>query len=183
MLKSARVPILGLAAFSNVGKTTLLAKLLPLLKGQGLRVGAVKHAPHGFDIDRPGKDSYELREAGAAQILIGSQQRWALMTETDGQEVLRLDELLRHLDQDSLDCVLVEGFKHESFPKIEVHRPSLGHPLLCVEDRSIIAVASDGPLSKETHLPLLDLNNPSEIVEFICERLFGAKRKSASKPK
>lgn len=177
MLRNAQVPILGFIAFSNTGKTTLLVKLLPLLSARGLRVGMVKHAPHGFEIDHAGKDSYALRKAGAAQMLIGSPQRWALITESDSQDGHTLDDLLRHLDQRSLDCVLVEGFKSESFPKIELYRPSLGQPLMCTEDESIIAVASDGPLPVEPRLPVLDLNKPSEIAAFVCDKLFGNRHK------
>ncbi len=172
MLRNARVPILGFVTFSNVGKTTLLVKLLPLLNARGLRIGTLKHAPHGFDIDHPGKDSYALRQAGAKQILIGSKQHWALVSETDRHHALTLDELLLRLDQDALDCVLVEGFKHERYPKIELHRPTLGHPLLCVDDRSVIAVATDAPLTAHTDLPLLNLNDAGEIAEFVCETLF-----------
>lgn len=172
-MKNARIPLLGFAAFSNTGKTTLLARLLPLLRERGLRVGIVKHARHGFDIDHPGKDSHILREAGATQTLIGSPQRWALITERPNQSDPRLDELLGHFDQQRLDCILVEGFKHERFAKIELHRPSLGRPLLCLHDDSIIAVASDAPLTVDTGLPMLDLNNPSEIADFVYRTLFG----------
>ncbi|MFQ5546453.1 MAG: molybdopterin-guanine dinucleotide biosynthesis protein B, partial [Acidiferrobacterales bacterium] len=138
------IPTLGFVACSNTGKTTLLARILPLLTDRGWRVAVIKHAPHGFDIDRPGKDSFKLRQAGATQTLIGSQKQWVLMTEVSSPP--GLDELLRHIDQEHIDCVLVEGFKHEPFPKIELYRPALGHPLLCTDDASIVAVASDGPL-------------------------------------
>lgn len=170
MLNNARVPVLGFAAFSGTGKTTLLLKLLPLLKARGLRVGMVKHAHHGFEIDKPGKDSYELRKAGATQVLVGSARRWALVTEHKAKREPRLDELLRYLNQQVLDLVLVEGFKAEVFPKIELHRPSLGRPLLCLTDKSIIAVASDTPLLTKTGLPLLDLNRPDGIVDFVAAR-------------
>jgi molybdopterin-guanine dinucleotide biosynthesis protein B len=182
MLKNAQVPLLGFAAFSNTGKTTLLANLLPLLNQRGLRVGVIKHARHGFDIDHPGKDSYVLREAGAAQMLIAAPQRWALVMETPGQGDPKLDDLLPRLDQRHLDCILVEGFKHEQFPKIELHRPSQGHPLLCLGDETIIAVASDGPLKAEIRLPLLDLNNPIQVVDFVYHRLFGNAAQRAQKP-
>lgn len=165
------VPLLGLAAYSGTGKTTLLRRLLPLLKARGLRVGVVKHAHHSFDTDLPGKDSYELRKAGAAQMLVASRRRWALVTETANAREPRLEDALRHLDQSALDLVLVEGFKAESFPKIELHRPSLGFPLLCREDRSIIAVATDVPLATDPGVPRLDLNRPREIVEFMLRAL------------
>jgi molybdopterin-guanine dinucleotide biosynthesis protein B len=182
MLTNAQVPLLGFAAFSDTGKTTLLASLLPLLRQRGLRIGVIKHARHGFDIDHPGKDSYVLREAGASQMLIGAPQRWALVTETPGQGDPRLDNLLPHLDQRHLDCILVEGFKHEPFPKIELHRPSRGYPLLCLSDETIIAVASDGPLATEVQLPLLDLNNPLQIADFVYYSLFGHASRRAQKP-
>lgn len=174
MLKHARVPILGFAAFSGTGKTTLLVKLLSLLKQRGYRVGVVKHAHHSFDIDEPGKDSHEARRAGARQVLVGSRQRWALIAETEGAEEPRLDSLLRHFDQDDLDLILVEGFKTEPLPKIELHRPSLGHPVMYTDDKFIVAIASDAPLSVEKNLPVLDLNRPDEIVKFILEYLFGS---------
>ena len=175
------VPLLGFAAYSGTGKTTLLRRLLPLLKAHGLRVGVVKHAHHGFDTDIPGKDSYELRKAGAAQMLVASRRRWALVTETANAREPRLEDALRHLDQASLDLILIEGFKAEAFPKIELHRPSLGHPLLCQADRSIIAVASDAPLAIDPGIPQLDLNRPQEIAEFML-RVLGLEQAKTSSP-
>jgi len=166
-MKRSKVPVLGVAAYSGTGKTTLLRKVLPQLRARGLRVGMVKHAHHSFDTDIPGKDSYELRRAGAVQMLVASRHRWALVTETGDAAEPRLDELLVHLDHDNLDLILVEGFKAESFPKIELHRPSQGHPLLCTLDESIIAVATDAPLSHPVRVPTLDLNRPEAIVDFI----------------
>ena len=174
MLKHAHIPILGFAAFSGTGKTTLLVKLLSLLKQGGYRVGVVKHAHHSFDIDEPGKDSHEARRAGARQVLVGSRQRWALIAETEDTEEPQLDMLLRHLDQDDLDLILVEGFKSAPLPKIELHRPSLGHPVMYTDDQFIIAIASDAPLSVARNLPVLDLNRPDEIVKFILGYLFGS---------
>jgi len=161
------VPLLGFAAYSGTGKTTLLRALLPLLIARGLRVGVVKHAHHTFDIDVPGKDSYELRRAGAAQMLIASRHRWALVTETPATQEPRLADLLGHLSTDTLDLVLVEGFKAEAFPKIELYRPGLGHPLMCHTDRSIIALATDAPVPDAPSLPLLDLNDPAGIAAFV----------------
>ena len=172
MLSTARIPILGVAAYSGTGKTTLLVKLLVVLRARGYRVGVVKHAHHSFEIDKPGKDSYELRKAGAVQTLVASRQRWALVAETEHEQEPRLDDLLRHLDQDSLDFILVEGFKAERFPKIELYRPSLGHPLLHEDDDSIIAIASDAPLPVINSLPLLDLNQLEDIADFVVEFLF-----------
>ena len=164
------VPVVGIAAYSGTGKTTLLKKLLPLLKAQGLRVGVVKHAHHDFDIDQPGKDSYELRHAGASQMLVGSRQRWALMVETDLPEEPRLADLMVHLLPDELDLILVEGFKPEQIPKIEIHRPSRGKPLLAGNDTSIVAIATDEPTVETTQLPILDLNDPSTVADFIVTR-------------
>lgn len=172
MLTNAHIPILGFAAYSGAGKTTLLVKLLSLYKQQGLKVGIVKHSHHRFDIDYPGKDSYELRKAGAAQTLIGSRWRWALVAETRMDDDVSLDDLLTHLDQNTLDFILVEGFKQERLPKIELCRPSLGNPLLFPDDPSIIAVASDGPLPYATQLPLLDLNRTEQIAQFVIDALF-----------
>ena len=171
MLTSARVPVIGFAAFSGTGKTSLIEQLLPLLRARGLRIGLIKHAHHRFDIDHPGKDSYRHRTAGASPVLIASRQRWALMAETPNGDDPQLDELLTRIGQDALDLVIVEGFRHVAFPKIELHRPSLGHPLLFPEDDSIIALASDAPLATATELPLLDLNDPQQIAGFIVDRV------------
>ena len=169
MLNNAHLPIVGFAAFSGTGKTTLLKELLPMLSRRGLRVGIVKHAHHSFELDHPGKDSYELRKSGAAQTLVASRTRWALMVERTRDREPRLDEVLLELDQAALDLILVEGFKDEHFPKIELHRPSLRRPLLCLADDAIIAVASDAPLDDCRQLPQLDLNKPEEIAAFIVD--------------
>ena len=167
MTSKLNIPVLGFAAFSGTGKTTLLKELIPLLRAEGLHIGLIKLAHHDFDIDTPGKDSYALRKAGATQVLIASSQRRALMVETPGQDEAQLDDLLACLDRSSLDLILVEGFRHIAFNKIELHRPVLGHPLLCEQDASIIAVASNVPLDLPKNLPLLDLNNPVSIARFI----------------
>ncbi|MET0087501.1 MAG: molybdopterin-guanine dinucleotide biosynthesis protein MobB [Sedimenticola sp.] len=167
----AEVPVLGFAAYSGTGKTTLLKQLLPLLRGRGLRVGMIKHAHHDFDIDTPGKDSYELRKAGASEMLIASGKRWALMVDTDGEGDPVLQEMLDRLDQSKLDLVLVEGFKHEAFPKIELHRPALGKPLIFPGDPDVIAVASDDELVCTTELPHLDINDIASIADFVVDRL------------
>lgn len=165
-------PVLGFAAFSGTGKTTLLTQLVPILKDNGLRLGLIKHAHHNFDIDQPGKDSYVLRHAGAERVLIGSRRRWALMVETPEPQEPCLQDLLDQFPADGLDLILVEGFKHERFPKIELHRSALGKPLLHPEDESIIACASDTPHSlAATTRPQLDINRPDEIVRFILQWL------------
>ncbi|ROR32319.1 molybdopterin-guanine dinucleotide biosynthesis protein MobB [Inmirania thermothiophila] len=163
-------PVLGIAAYSGTGKTTLLVRLVPLLKRRGLRLGVVKHAHHDFEIDYPGKDSYEVRKAGAEQVLVASRHRWALVTEMGDTGEPPLDALLERLDRHRLDLVLVEGFKHGRFPKIELHRPVLGRPLLCLEDETVIALATDAPPQRAVPVPVLDLNRPEAIAEFICGR-------------
>jgi len=161
------VPLLGFCAWSGTGKTTLLTRLIPLLRAQRLRIAVLKHAHHGFDIDQPGKDSWALRKAGAEQTIVASRRRIALIHERSGDEEPRLAELLDRLDLRSIDLVLVEGFKQEIFPKIELHRPSMQRPLLCGRMRHIIAVAADEPLDLPRPLPLLALNQPAEIADFI----------------
>lgn len=163
------LPLLGFCAYSGTGKTTLLTQLLPLLKQQGLRVGVVKHAHHSFDIDHPGKDSYELRKAGADQMLVASRHRIALVVETHEQrEEPRLEDALALLIPSQLDLVLVEGFKLAAIPKIELHRPRLDKPLMYPEDSNIIAIASDEPLAISPTTPKqLNLNQPQDIVHFI----------------
>jgi molybdopterin-guanine dinucleotide biosynthesis protein B len=135
--------IIGLAGWSGAGKTTLLTRLIPELRGRGLRVSTLKHAHHAFDVDQPGKDSWEHRAAGASQVLVASAKRWALMTEHRDAPEPGLAELLTHLAP--VDLVIVEGFKREAHPKIEVHRAANGKPWLHPEDPRIGAVASDVP--------------------------------------
>lgn len=164
-------PILGIAAYSGTGKTTLLCRLIPLLRDRGIRVALIKHAHHGLEIDKPGKDSYKLRKAGADQMLVASNSMWALMADTPGQQEPQLDELVGKLDQERIDLILVEGFKQGRFPKIELHRPALGKPLIFSADDTVIAVASDAPIGKPTTLPQLDINDPQQIAMFIHEYL------------
>lgn len=171
---NSKVPLLGFCAWgSGIGKTTLLTSLIPVLVQQGIKLSVIKHAHHSFDIDHPGKDSYRLRESGAVQMLLGSRQRWALMTELSRIAPPRdepdLGELLPHMDTSLVDLILVEGFKHEPIPKIEVYRPSLAKPLLANSDRHVIAIASDGPVT--TALPVLDLNDPEAIAGFVMSWL------------
>jgi molybdopterin-guanine dinucleotide biosynthesis protein B len=169
-MQNARKPILGFAAASGTGKTTLLTQLIPLLKQQGLRVGLIKHSHHSFDIDHPGKDSYRLRMAGASPVMLVSQYRYAIIGEFETPREPSLDEQLKVLDQSGLDLILVEGFKAEKFPKIELHRPSLQRPLLFPQDPDIIAIASDAPVEVPAHLVKLDLNRPDLITRYILDR-------------
>lgn len=164
-------PLLGFAAFSGVGKTTLLTHLIPVFRARGVHIGLIKHAHHEFDIDTPGKDSYVLRQAGAEQVLIASSQRWALMTETPTQEEADLFALIERLDTQHLDLILVEGFRHCVFRKIELHRPTLQHPLLCKHDPQVIALATDATPTESVSVPILDLNNPMMIADFIQAEL------------
>lgn len=170
---SSKLPLLGFCAHgSGSGKTTLLTRLIPELNACGLRISVIKHAHHSFDVDHPGKDSYRLREAGAVQMLLGSRHRWALMTELSRSgepqaEEPGLAELLEQLDSRMADLILVEGFKREPIPKIEVHRPALQCPLLAAADPHIIAIATDAPIAPP--LPQLDLNQPAEIAAFILD--------------
>lgn len=162
------IPLLGFCASgSGIGKTTLLTSLIPVLMENGVRVSVIKHAHHTFDIDHPGKDSYRLRKAGAVQMLLGSAKRWALMTECANEP--RLEELLAHMDSSLADLILVEGFKHETIPKIEVYRPSLNTLLLADQDPWVIAIATDGKVT--TSLPILDLNDAQAIAAFVLDWL------------
>ncbi len=164
-MTASHPPLLGFAAFSGTGKTTLLIQLIPHLKRQGLKVGLIKHAHHSFDVDQPGKDSHQLRQAGASPVMVVSSRRRAIVYEYPDQVEVRLADQLGFLDTSKLDLILVEGFKREPIPKIELHRPALGKPLLFPDDPNIIAVATDAPLP--CPLPLLDLNRPQQICDFI----------------
>jgi len=165
------LPLLGFAAFSGSGKTTLLERLIPLLKAADLKTALIKHSHHDFEMDKPGKDSDRLRKAGAGQVLLASKYRTAWIREGDGETEPDLARLLMHLDTTDLDLVVVEGFRDEPVPKIEIHRPSLGKPLLCEKDSQVIALAVDEPPIKEVAVPLLPLNQPQEIADFIIDWL------------
>jgi len=177
MMTDSTIPLIGFAAYSGTGKTTLLVKLISILKERNIRTGVIKHAHHTFDIDHPGKDSYRLRKAGADQVLVGSRKRWALMVEEEADQ--NLDYFLNNLHSRHLDLIMVEGFKSEPIPKIEIHRPSLGRPLLCNHDKSIIAIATDDKPALETLLPVFDMNLPDEIVDFIVEHIISRQRSLA----
>ncbi len=164
------IPLLAVAAWSGTGKTTLLKKLIPALCARGVRPGLIKHTHHDMDVDTPGKDSYELRKAGAAQTLVASSQRWALMTETPDETELDLGWLVSRMDETRLDLVLVEGFKHEPVPKILLWREDCGHDVTELTiDEHVIAVASDVALTLK--IPVLDLNDIEAVAAFVLQWL------------
>jgi len=189
-MKNIGIPILGFAAHSGTGKTTLLTQLIPLLINAGLRVGLIKHSHHNFEIDKPGKDSYRLREAGASPVMLVSSHRRATITEFTKVTEPRLFEQIKAMDTSNLDLILVEGFKAECFPKIELHRPSLNNKLFFPNDPNIIAIATDivlsvtafnsgipeTELSSINHPPKLDLNNPVQISSFILHSFLKGKK-------
>jgi molybdopterin-guanine dinucleotide biosynthesis protein B len=159
--------VIGFIGYSNSGKTTLIEKLIPLFSGRGLAVSTVKNAHHGFDMDRPGKDSFRYRQAGSAQVLIATSERWALLTEVRGGPA-PLEALIGQLAP--CDLVLVEGFKSEGrFPRIEVRRATSSEAPIFPHDANVIAVAADHAI--DTALPVLDLNDAAKIAAFIVERL------------
>lgn len=158
--------IIGLAGWSGAGKTTLLAKVIPRLTARGLTVSTLKHAHHAFDIDQPGKDSHTHRMSGATEVLIGSANRWALMHELRGSAEPALGDLLGKLTP--VDLVIVEGYKWERHPKLEVHRVANGKPLLQPGDPLIVAIASDQPVSAQ--VPVVGLDDIDAIVEIMLAR-------------
>ncbi|GLO60980.1 hypothetical protein MACH09_14880 [Vibrio sp. MACH09] len=166
MSELPNLPLLGFAAFSGTGKTTLLEALLPVIKKQGIRVAVLKHAHHDFDLDTPGKDSYRLRKAGADQMLVASGQRHVLFTETPQQEE-SFEYLLNMFDHSKLDLILVEGCKSLSFDKIELHREAVGKPWLYQDDSNIIAIAADTKV--DSKLPQMDINDINTIAQFVVE--------------
>ncbi|KOE74303.1 molybdopterin-guanine dinucleotide biosynthesis protein MobB [Vibrio parahaemolyticus] len=173
MKHTLNIPIIGFAAYSGTGKTTLLEALLPKLTEAGLRIGMLKHAHHNFDVDKPGKDSYRLRKAGASQMLIASRNRFALMTETPEAEA-EFEYLLTRFDEDKLDVVLVEGCKNIAFPKIELHREEVGKPWLYPHDENIIAIASD-TAELDSELPQMNINDLDAIAQFVLQYVQEAK--------
>ncbi|MSO93148.1 MAG: molybdopterin-guanine dinucleotide biosynthesis protein B [Rhodospirillales bacterium] len=160
--------IFGLAGWSGSGKTTLLVKLLPELIGRGLTVSTVKHAHHAFDLDRPGKDSFDHRQAGASEVLLTSSTRWALMHELRGAPEPEVPDLLKLMTP--VDLILIEGFKRHPHEKLEVYRPIVGKPLLCTGDPSVVAVATDGPLP-DAAVPVFHLDDIKAIADFIARHV------------
>mgnify|MGYP000021997427 CR=1 FL=1 len=159
--------VIGISGWSGNGKTTLLAKLIPELIDRGYSVSTLKHAHHRFDIDHPGKDSHRHRKAGAKEVMISSKTRWALMHENTDDEEASIDELIAHMAP--VDFLLIEGFKKENFPKIEICRNDTDNEPLYKNDSSVVAVATDRE-DITTDLPILNLNNTAEIADFIISR-------------
>ena len=159
--------IFGFAGWSGSGKTTLIEKLIPRFTAHGLRVSLIKHAHHRFDVDQPGKDSYRHRHAGCTEVLVSSSRRWALMHELHGREEPRLDDHLRRMSP--CDLLLVEGYKREPIPKLEVYRASVGEAMLHAEDSNIVAIASDQRL--ETALPQFRLDDVDDIAGFVLRHI------------
>ena len=155
--------VLGIVGWSGSGKTTLLTALIPHLRAAGLSLSTVKHAHHGFDMDRPGKDTYRHREAGAHEVMVATARRWALLHEVDGPEPALPDLLARMAP---VDLVLVEGFKTHEFPKLEVHRPALGKPPIWPDWPDVVAVATDVPLA-DCPRTVLALDDPAAIASWI----------------
>ncbi|MBL1275201.1 MAG: molybdopterin-guanine dinucleotide biosynthesis protein B [Ectothiorhodospiraceae bacterium] len=178
MTKASSVPVLGFVAPSGTGKTTLLTTLISTLKAAGIRVGVIKHSHHDFEIDKPGKDSFKLRAAGANQMLIASRYRSALITESiDPEEDVTLQALLVQLDHKKLDLILVEGFKHEHYAKIELFRAEVNKTPLAFSDPDIIAVATDAPQLFDDKIDCLDINDIEEVFQFILCRYQLARKK------
>jgi molybdopterin-guanine dinucleotide biosynthesis protein B len=159
--------VIGIAGYSGSGKTTLIEKVIPALVREGLRVSLIKHAHHEFDVDQPGKDSYRHRHAGCGEVLVSSSKRWALMHELRGAAEPTLQEQLKKLSP--CDVVLVEGYKAEAIPKVEVHRREARTPLLHLEDPHVVAVATDEPL--QTELPQFALGDAEGVARFIIQHL------------
>jgi molybdopterin-guanine dinucleotide biosynthesis protein MobB len=159
------IPLLGFAASSGTGKTTLLTQLIPLLKAKNLQIGVIKHSHHNFEIDHEGKDSFRLRHAGATPMVLVSKHRRVIIEEFENQIEPTLENQIALFNPTEIDLILVEGFRNATFPKIELHRTELNKPLLHLNDSHIIAIASNTKL--DTNLPQLNLNEPAEIADFI----------------
>jgi molybdopterin-guanine dinucleotide biosynthesis protein B len=158
--------VIGIAGWSGAGKTTLLTRVIPCLTGRGMRVSTIKHAHHDFDVDQPGKDSHTHRSAGATEVLVSSANRWALMHEMRGEGEMALDALLAKLSQ--VDLVLVEGFKKQAHPKLEVYRAVVGKPLLHPDDQNIVAIASDGAV--EASIPVVSLDDIEAVTDILVAK-------------
>lgn len=163
--------VFGFAGYSGSGKTTLIEQIIPRIVMRGLKVSLIKHAHHGFDIDRPGKDSYRHREAGCSEVLLTSDSRWVLMHELRGAPEPDLFTQLKVLSP--CDIVLVEGFKAVPIPKLEVHRPAHGRPLMFPDNPHIVGIATDSMPAQALppHLTHLDVNDPDRVTRFILDFL------------
>lgn len=156
--------VMGIVGWSGSGKTSLVVAVLPILRAEGWKVSTMKHAHHHFDLDRPGKDSFRHREAGASEVMVVASSRWVLMHESREEPEPSIESLIERMSP--VDLLLIEGFKTHAHPKLEIHRESEGKPLLCPDDPGIVAVASDRPLPG-LKVPVLDLNDPAAVARFI----------------
>jgi len=170
--------IIGLAGWSGSGKTTLVTKLLPCLIARGLRVSTLKHAHHGFDLDQPGKDSFMHRAAGATEVIISSARRWAILHELRDEPEWDLRDLVAKMSP--VDLVLVEGYKRDPFPKLEIHRAGNGKPLIHPDDPHVVAIASDVALP-QAKVPVIDLNDTEAIADFLLEAAVAISEASATR--
>jgi molybdopterin-guanine dinucleotide biosynthesis protein B len=159
--------IIGLAGWSGSGKTTLVTKLIPRLLARGVKVSTLKHAHHGFDLDQPGKDSFMHRTAGATEVIISSAKRWAILHELREDPEWDLGALVAKMSP--VDLVLVEGFKRDAFPKLEIHRAENGKPLLQPDDPHIVAIAADTVLP-QAKVPVVDLNDIEAIADLLLKQ-------------
>ncbi|HYB10901.1 MAG TPA: molybdopterin-guanine dinucleotide biosynthesis protein B [Alphaproteobacteria bacterium] len=166
--------VFGLAGWSGSGKTTLLVRILPELGRRGLAVSTMKHAHHAFDVDQPGKDSHAHREAGATEVMVSSAKRWALMHELRGAAEASVEELIAHMTP--VDLLIIEGFKNHLHDKLEVYRSSVGKPLLCREDPSVVAIASDTRIDG-VDVPVIGIDDIGAIADFIVTHTGLAARK------
>ena len=174
----SKMRIIGLAGWSGSGKTTLVTKLIPCLKARGISVSTLKHAHHGFDLDTPGKDSFMHRAAGATEVIISSGKRWAMLHELRDEPEWDMAELVAKMSP--VDLVLVEGFKRDAFPKLEIHRIANGKPLLHPQDPHIVAVASDSVLP-DAKVPVIDLNNIETIADLLLKHAVAVSETAATK--
>jgi molybdopterin-guanine dinucleotide biosynthesis adapter protein len=156
--------VIGLAGWSGSGKTTLITKVIPVLVARGLKVSTIKHAHHAFDIDRPGKDSWQHREAGASEVVVASSRRWAVVHELRDEPEPPLEELLTKLSP--ADLLIIEGFKRHAHPKLEIYRASVGKPLIYPQDDCVVAIASDA-LLPHAQLPVLKLDDIEGIANVL----------------
>jgi len=170
--------IIGLAGWSGSGKTTLVTKLIPRLIERGVRVSTLKHAHHGFDLDQPGKDSFFHRAAGATEVIISSARRWAVLHELREEPEWDLRALVAKMSP--VDLILVEGFKRDAFPKLEIHRAANGKPLIHPDDPHIVAIASDVVLP-QAKVPVVDLNDIEAIADLLLKRAVPASQAAATR--